>query len=124
MFFSRSFLSKFNQLPFRYSNCLHTSKMAQTGTSNDIIWPSAKVRSTFVSYFESKGHKHIPSSSTIPFEDPTLLFANAGMNQYKSIFLATVDPNSEFGKLKRAANSQKCIRAGISSKNIRYIVRG
>ncbi|CAG8545966.1 2316_t:CDS:10 [Diversispora eburnea] len=75
-------------------------------------WSVSKVRSTFISFFESKGHKHIPSSSTIPFEDPTLLFANSGMNQFKSIFLATVDPNSEFGKLKRAANSQKCIRAG------------
>jgi len=113
MFISRSIISKFKQLPFRCSNCFHTSKMAQTGTSNNTIWPASKVRSTFISYFESRGHKYIPSSSTIPFEDPTLLFANAGMNQYKSIFLATVDPNSEFGKLKRAANSQKCIRAGI-----------
>ncbi|CAG8606538.1 7151_t:CDS:10 [Cetraspora pellucida] len=85
--------------------------MAHLTTTNS-NWPAAKVRSTFISYFESKGHKYIPSSSTIPFEDPTLLFANSGMNQFKSIFLATVDPNSEFGKLKRAANSQKCIRAG------------
>ncbi|CAG8843834.1 33193_t:CDS:1, partial [Racocetra persica] len=84
--------------------------MAQLTTTNN-NWPVAKVRSTFISYFESKGHKYIPSSSTIPFEDPTLLFANSGMNQFKSIFLATVDPNSELGKLKRAANSQKCIRA-------------
>ncbi|KAG9306711.1 hypothetical protein G9A89_004258 [Geosiphon pyriformis] len=83
------------------------SQMAATTT-----WPAAKVRSTFISYFESQGHKHVPSSSTIPFEDPTLLFANAGMNQFKSIFLGTADPNSEFGKLRRAANSQKCIRAG------------
>ncbi|CAG8566504.1 3994_t:CDS:10 [Ambispora leptoticha] len=83
--------------------------MSQVTTTN---WPASKVRSTFISYFESKSHKHIPSSSTIPFEDPTLLFANAGMNQFKSIFLGTVDPNSEFGKLRRAANSQKCIRAG------------
>ncbi|GBB93113.1 hypothetical protein RclHR1_02110012 [Rhizophagus clarus] len=86
--------------------------MAQIGTSNNTDWPASKVRSTFISYFESKGHKYIPSSSTIPFEDPTLLFANSGMAQFKSIFLATVDPNSDFGKLKRAANSQKCIRAG------------
>jgi alanyl-tRNA synthetase len=75
-------------------------------------WTSAKVRKAFLDYFESKGHTFWPSSSTIPYEDPTLLFANAGMNQYKSIFLGTVDPNSDLSKLRRAVNTQKCIRAG------------
>ena len=50
-------------------------------------WPQAKIRSTFVEYFQRHAHTHWPSSSVVPHDDPTLLFANAGMNQYKSIFL-------------------------------------
>ncbi|KAG9589610.1 alanyl-tRNA synthetase, partial [Aureobasidium melanogenum] len=76
-------------------------------------WNAAKVRSTFIDYFVKKrDHTFVPSSSVVPHSDPTLLFANAGMNQYKSIFLGTVDPSSDFASLKRATNSQKCIRAG------------
>lgn len=76
-------------------------------------WSANKVRSAFFNFFEKKyGHTFVPSSATIPHDDPTLLFANAGMNQYKPIFLGTADPSTDFGKLKRAHNSQKCIRAG------------
>ncbi|TDL24327.1 hypothetical protein BD410DRAFT_786443 [Rickenella mellea] len=75
-------------------------------------WTANKVRQQFFDYFHGKNHTFVPSSSTIPYEDPTLLFANAGMNQYKAIFLGTLDPNSEMAKWKRAYNSQKCIRAG------------
>jgi alanyl-tRNA synthetase len=82
-------------------------------TSDTTAWPVSRVRSTFIDFFVSQHqHQFIKSSSTIPHDDPTLLFANAGMNQFKPIFLGTADPNSEFAKLKRAANSQKCIRAG------------
>ncbi|KAJ2158574.1 Alanine--tRNA ligase [Coemansia sp. RSA 552] len=79
-----------------------------TGTE----WTANKVRDTFMEYFQTKGHTFVPSSPTVPHDDPTLLFANAGMNQYKPIFQGTVDPASEFAKLRRACNSQKCIRAG------------
>ncbi|KAL9623779.1 MAG: hypothetical protein Q9160_002010 [Pyrenula sp. 1 TL-2023] len=75
-------------------------------------WTAQKVRSTFLDYFEKRGHTFAKSSSVVPLNDPTLLFANAGMNQFKSIFLGTVDPNSDFAQLRRAVNSQKCIRAG------------
>ncbi|RKP26288.1 alanyl-tRNA synthetase, cytoplasmic [Syncephalis pseudoplumigaleata] len=85
-----------------------------TGSSSGTpatTWTASKVRGTFIEYFREKhAHTFVPSSSTIPHDDPTLLFANAGMNQYKPIFLGTVDPQSDFGKLKRAVNSQKCIR--------------
>lgn len=75
-------------------------------------WDAATVRSTFLDYFKQHQHTYVKLSPVVPFDDPTLLFANAGMNQYKPIFLGTVEPSSSFYTLKRAANSQKCIRAG------------
>ena len=68
---------------------------------------AADIRSTFLKYFESKGHTIVASSPVIPGDDPTLLFTNAGMNQFKDVFLGfDVRPYS------RATTSQKCIRAG------------
>ncbi|XAR63900.1 Alanine--tRNA ligase [Bertholletia excelsa] len=77
-----------------------------------VDWPASKVRGTFISFFEDKKHVNWKSSPVVPLNDPTLLFANAGMNQFKPIFLGTVDPNNPLGKLTRACNTQKCIRAG------------
>lgn len=71
-----------------------------------------QIRKLFLNYFEEQKHIYVHSSSTIPHDDPTLLFANAGMNQFKPLFLGTADPNSDMSKWIRVANTQKCIRAG------------
>ena len=68
---------------------------------------AAEIRQTFLKFFESKGHQIVASSPVVPGDDPTLLFTNAGMNQFKDVFLG-------FDKraYNRATTSQKCIRAG------------
>ncbi len=69
---------------------------------------SNEIRSQFINFFTQKyGHTFVPSNGVVPFEDPTLLFTNAGMNQFKDVFLGTGSR-----PFKRAANTQKCIRAG------------
>jgi len=74
---------------------------------------TAEIRQTFIDFFvERHGHRFVASSPTIPHDDPTLLFANAGMNQFKPAFLGHVAPGSHLEGLRRAVNSQKCIRAG------------
>jgi len=73
---------------------------------------SGQIRTMFIDFFKENKHDYIHSSRTIPHKDPTLLFANAGMNQFKNIFLGTIDPSHPYYKTKRAVNSQKCIRAG------------
>ncbi|KAI2653520.1 Alanine--tRNA ligase, cytoplasmic [Labeo rohita] len=73
---------------------------------------AAQIREKFIDFFRRHEHQYVHSSSTIPLDDPTLLFANAGMNQFKPIFLNTIDPSHPMARLHRAANTQKCIRAG------------
>ena len=68
---------------------------------------SAEVRKDFLDFFASKGHTIVPSSSLVPGNDPTLLFTNAGMVQFKDVFLG-----AEKRSYKRAASSQRCVRAG------------
>lgn len=67
----------------------------------------SEIRETFISYFEDRGHKRVGSSPLVPGRDPTLLFVNAGMVQFKNIFLGIENPGH-----KRAVSSQKCMRAG------------
>ena len=69
-----------------------------------------EIRREFLEFFRSKGHTIVPSSSLIPWDDPTLIFTNAGMNQFKDVFLGTGTR-----PYKRAADSQKCIR--VSGKH-------
>ncbi|XP_003225388.1 alanine--tRNA ligase, cytoplasmic [Anolis carolinensis] len=73
---------------------------------------ASEIRQRFINFFVENQHTYVHSSATIPLDDPTLLFANAGMNQFKPIFLNTIDPSHPMAKLSRAANTQKCIRAG------------
>ncbi|MDR3221875.1 MAG: alanine--tRNA ligase [Candidatus Accumulibacter sp.] len=82
---------------------------------------SAEIRETFLKFFESKGHRIVASSSLVPHDDPTLLFTNAGMNQFKDVFLG-------FDKrpYTRATTSQKCVRAGGKHndlENVGYTAR-
>ena len=74
--------------------------MSQPFSSNDI-------RQAFIHYFAEHGHTPVASSSLVPHNDPTLLFTNAGMNQFKDVFLG-LDKRD----YKRAVTSQKCVRAG------------
>jgi alanyl-tRNA synthetase len=66
-----------------------------------------EIREAFLRFFESKGHRRVHSSSLVPANDPTLLFTNAGMNQFKDLFLG-----AEKREYIRATTSQKCVRAG------------
>jgi len=69
-----------------------------------------KIRSTFIEFFQSKQHQYVPSSPIVVKNDPTLMFTNAGMNQFKDAFLG-----NEIAKYSRVANSQKCLR--VSGKH-------
>ncbi len=82
---------------------------------------SAEIRNAFLKYFESKGHTIVASSSLVPENDPTLLFTNAGMNQFKDVFLG-----GDKRSYNRATSSQRCVRAGGKHndlENVGYTAR-
>ena len=68
---------------------------------------TSEIRAAFLEYFRSEGHQVVASSSLVPHNDPTLLFTNAGMNQFKDVFLG-----GDIRNYSRAASSQRCVRAG------------
>lgn len=82
---------------------------------------SAEIRNAFLKFFENKGHTIVPSSSLVPENDPTLLFTNAGMNQFKDVFLG-----GDKRAYSRATSSQRCVRAGGKHndlENVGYTAR-
>ena len=79
---------------------------------------TAEIRSRFLEFFSARGHEIRPSSSLVPADDPTLLFTNAGMVQFKAELLGVVDV-----PIKRAVTSQKCIRAGGKHNDLEEVGR-
>jgi len=79
---------------------------------------SKEIRSRFLDFFEARGHRVVPSSSLVPANDPTLLFSNAGMNQFKDVFLGR-----EKRDYLRACSSQKCVRAGGKHNDLEQVGR-
>jgi alanyl-tRNA synthetase len=77
---------------------------------------SHEIRKAFLSYFEERGHRVVRSSSLVPKNDPTLLFTNAGMVQFKGVFLA-----EETRDYRRAVSSQKCVRAGGKHNDLEIV---
>lgn len=82
---------------------------------------TAQIRRAFLDFFGNKQHQEVPTSSLVPIDDPTLLFTNAGMNQFKDVFLGT-----EQRSYTRATSSQRCVRAGGKHndlENVGYTAR-
>src|SRR5882724_5747303 len=79
---------------------------------------SARIRRLFLDFFVDKGHREVPSSSLVPADDPTLLFTNAGMVQFKRVFLG-----QERRDYVRATTCQKCVRAGGKHNDLENVGR-
>ena len=79
---------------------------------------SNEIRKRFLEFFEQRGHRPVRSASLVPANDPTLLFTNAGMNQFKDVFLGR-----EKRDYTRACSSQKCVRAGGKHNDLEQVGR-
>jgi alanyl-tRNA synthetase len=81
-------------------------------------WTTRKVRATFLAYFDSKAHQVVPSAPIVIKDDPTLMFTNAGMNQFKSVFVG-----NEVASEKRVADTQKCLRVSGKHNDLEEVGR-
>ena len=89
-----------------------------SGITADSTMKTAEIRTHFLDFFQERGHQVQPSSSLVPADDPTLLFTNAGMVQFKRVFLGEEDLG-----FKRAATSQRCVRAGGKHNDLEEVGR-
>ena len=78
----------------------------------------SEIRQRFLDYFEKRGHTVVASSSLVPHNDPTLLFTNAGMNQFKDYFLGNKKP-----EVRRVADTQKCLRVSGKHNDLEEVGR-
>jgi len=79
---------------------------------------SSEIRQSFLNFFKERGHRIVPSAPVVPLDDPTLLFTNAGMNQFKDVFL-----NTGSRDYSRAADTQKCIRVSGKHNDLEEVGR-
>ena len=107
---------------FLYAFCVITvPKSSIQDLKVNLMMKSSEIRRTFLDYFKKNGHTVVPSSSLVPHNDPTLMFTNSGMVQFKNIFTGM-----EKRPYVRAASDQKCVRAGGKHNdldNVGYTVR-
>src|ERR687897_2921062 len=92
--------------------------MAHRLVAEGVIMTGNEIRQSFLQFFADHGHTVVPSSSLVPRDDPTLLFTNAGMVQFKDVFLGR-----ESRPYTRAATSQKCMRAGGKHNDLENVGR-
>ena len=107
---------------FLYAFCVITvPKSSIQDLKVNLMMKSSEIRRTFLDYFKKNGHTVVPSSSLVPHNDPTLMFTNSGMVQFKNIFTGM-----EKRPYVRATSDQKCVRAGGKHNdldNVGYTVR-